>query len=235
MRVLLLLLGALFAWSVSAASNSLVDELGLTLLPVTALADDEAPLVVFMSGDGGWAPLDKGVSARLKAKGIPVVGWNSLTYYWKKKDPDKVTADLKRILDLYMPRWKTKRWALIGFSFGAEIVPFAINRLPEEYRKKMAAAVLLSPSTTSDFEIHVSQFVSNQASGHYMTLPELSQIKDVPMVCFFGQEDQHDNMLCPNLKQPNVTVIALPGGHHYNDDYDQITGLILSHLPFLKK
>ncbi len=62
-------------------------------------------MVVFMSGDGGWAALDKGLSAQLQQHGMPVVGWSSLTYYWKKKDPQQVTADLVRILDDYQSRW----------------------------------------------------------------------------------------------------------------------------------
>ncbi len=32
----------------------------------------------------------------------------------------------------------------MGFSFGAEIVPFVINRLPEPYRKSLVGAVMLA-------------------------------------------------------------------------------------------
>ncbi|HHO2162348.1 TPA: AcvB/VirJ family lysyl-phosphatidylglycerol hydrolase, partial [Aeromonas hydrophila] len=114
MKILLLLL-ACCAFSLSAAPVK--EELGLVELPVAQASS--APMVVFMSGDGGWAALDKGLSAQLQQHGMPVVGWSSLTYYWKKKDPQQVTADLVRILDDYQSRWGRQRWLLVGFSFGA--------------------------------------------------------------------------------------------------------------------
>ena len=89
MRILLLLL-ACSAFSLSAAPVK--EDLGLVELPVAQVSN--APMVVFLSGDGGWAALDKGLSAQLQQHGMPVVGWSSLTYYWKKKDPEQVTACL---------------------------------------------------------------------------------------------------------------------------------------------
>ena len=77
-------------------------DLGLVELPVAQASS--APMVVFMSGDGGWAALDKGLSAQLQAHGMPVVGWSSLSYYWKKT-PEQATADLVRILTEYQSRW----------------------------------------------------------------------------------------------------------------------------------
>jgi len=100
---------------------------GVRELPATA-PGAQTPLVVFLSGDGGWAALDSGVSTQLRQRGYSVLGWNSLTYYWKKKSPEQVTADLTSLLEHYLPLWKKEKVMLIGFSFGAEITPFAINR-----------------------------------------------------------------------------------------------------------
>ena len=76
--------------------------LGVRELPATAPGAD-TPLVVFLSGDGGWAALDSGVSTQLRQRGYSVLGWNSLTYYWKKKSPEQVTADLTSLLEHYLP------------------------------------------------------------------------------------------------------------------------------------
>src|ERR1700733_1304650 len=49
-----------------------------------------APADVFaiiMSGDGGWAGLDQDIAAALSARGIPVVGLDSLRYYWTARTP----------------------------------------------------------------------------------------------------------------------------------------------------
>ncbi len=50
-----------------------------------------------------------------------------------------------RVLEDYKLRWGRQRWLLVGFSFGAEIVPFVLHRLPDPYRKSLIGAVMFSP------------------------------------------------------------------------------------------
>jgi type IV secretory pathway VirJ component len=229
MRALILLLLSLVLpiSSLAAQTASVKDDLSLIELPVAHPSD--APLVVFLSGDGGWAALDKGLSAQLQQHGMPVVGWSSLSYYWKKKTPEQVTADLERILDDYQARWQRPRWLLVGFSFGAEIVPFVINRLPERYRQTLEGAVMLSPSTSSDFEIHVSDMLTHKARS-YPTEPQVQTIRGLPILCLQGADDDDGDRLCPRLNQANVTTVTLPGGHHFEDDYPQLYQAITKHL-----
>ena len=235
MRAMLLLLICCLVSSftlpaVAAQPSRVGTDLGLVELPVTQAPS--APMVCFMSGDGGWAALDKGLSAQLQAHGMPVVGWSSLSYYWKKKTPDQATADLVRILTEYQSRWGRQRWLLVGFSFGAEIVPFVINRLPPAYRDSLVGAVMLSPSTASDFEIHVSDMVVHDKAGSYPTLPEVKAIKSLPLLCVQGADDDSPVKLCPHLQQPNVTTVTLPGSHHFDDDYGVLYRSIADRLPW---
>jgi type IV secretory pathway VirJ component len=203
------------------------DQLGLTPL---ATKDNGAPLVIFMSGDGGWVKLDKSVGALFQSQGVPVIGWSSLSYYWHKKSPEQVTADVQRILDVYLPRWHRRQWVLVGYSFGAEIVPFVINRLPARYRQQLSGAAMLSPSTSSDFEVHVSEIVSSNSQGSYLTMPEVSRVRDIPLLCLYGLEDTEGDQLCPQLQQENVTGIGLPGGHHFDDDYPRLADVLSRYL-----
>ncbi|WP_434667588.1 AcvB/VirJ family lysyl-phosphatidylglycerol hydrolase [Aeromonas sp. NJAU223] len=231
MRALLLLLLCCVFPSVAAPQGpSVKGDLGLVELPVAKASP--APMVVFMSGDGGWAALDKGLSAEFQRHGMPVVGWSSLTYYWKKKTPEQASADLARILADYQSRWGRQRWLLVGFSFGAEIVPFVINRLPQHYRDSLVGAVMLSPSTASDFEIHVSDMVIHNKAGNYPTQPEVQRITSLPLLCLQGAEDDSPVRLCPRLKQPNVTMVTLPGSHHFDDDYGVLYRSIADRLPW---
>src|SRR5262249_51182676 len=43
---------------------------------------------VLLSGDGGWAGIDKEVASRLAAHGIPVAGVDSLRYFWAPRTPE---------------------------------------------------------------------------------------------------------------------------------------------------
>src|SRR5258708_25693609 len=45
-------------------------------------------LVVFVSGDGGWAAIDKSIARVLAESGMPVVGLHALQYFWPKRPPD---------------------------------------------------------------------------------------------------------------------------------------------------
>lgn len=227
-------IGAMMALLISAmgfAANTPVDDLQLDLLPIAKpkQADQDKPFVVFMTGDGGWAELDKRVSGHMVHQGMPVVGWSTLTYFWKEKTPEQTTKDLVRILDYYSKQWHRNRVLLIGYSFGAEIVPFVINRLPAEYRQMVVGGAMFVPSTSSDFVIHVSDWVGNGSQGKYPTLPEVQQIHDVPLLCLYSEREDDD--LCPLLsKQVNITVTQLMGGHNFGKQYGLVSKQILTSM-----
>jgi hypothetical protein len=58
-----------------------VRDLSLTevMVPPSTRTDTMA---IILTGDGGWAALDKSLAAGLAARGVPSVGWSSLRYYW---------------------------------------------------------------------------------------------------------------------------------------------------------
>src|SRR5271170_6821585 len=119
---------------------------------------------ILMSGDGGWAGLDQDIAAALSAKGIPVVGLDSLRYYWTPRTPDGLAADTDRLIRYYLSRFGKKRALLIGYSQGADVLPFAVNRLPEATRGKVALAVVMGMSDHALFEFHLTSWVSDSDS-----------------------------------------------------------------------
>ena len=88
-------------------------------------------LAVVLSGDGGWAEIDKSISAGLSTAGVPVVGWSSLDYYWTPRSPERAAGDLARIIEHYTTAWQKARVLIVGYSFGADVAPFLVNRLPD--------------------------------------------------------------------------------------------------------
>ena len=63
-------------------------------------------MAVVYSGDGGWRDIDKDIASRLQAKGIPVVGVDSLRYFWSEKTPEQIAADLGLIMAHYREAWR---------------------------------------------------------------------------------------------------------------------------------
>ena len=66
--------------------------------------------------------------------GIPVVGLDSLRYFWKARTPASAAADIDRALRYYLAHWKKQRALLVGYSQGANVLPFIVNRLPQATR-----------------------------------------------------------------------------------------------------
>src|SRR6476660_7239365 len=78
----------------------------LPLIDVPPARGTSDSLVVFVSGDGGWAKIDKSISGVLANEGMPVVGLNSLQYFWTKRTPETAARDLGTIIDTSLARWK---------------------------------------------------------------------------------------------------------------------------------
>jgi type IV secretory pathway VirJ component len=196
--------------------------------PDAAASPGAAPSDVFaiiMSGDGGWAGLDQDVAAALSARGIPVVGLDSLRYYWTARTPDGLAADTDRIIRYYLAHFAKQRVLLIGYSQGADVLPFAVNRLPDATRTRVALAAVMGMSEHALFEFHLSGWISDDNSGP-ATLPEIERIAGVPVLCIYG-EDESDS-LCPKLDPKRFKIVKLKGGHHFDGDYAGLARQILA-------
>jgi type IV secretory pathway VirJ component len=180
---------------------------------------------IIMSGDGGWAGLDQDVAAALSAKGIPVVGLDSLRYYWTARTPSGLAADIDRIIRYYLGHFAKQRVLLIGYSQGADVLPFAVNRLSPETRARVALAAVMGMSEHALFEFHLSSWVSDDNSGP-ATLPEINRIAGMPVLCIYGADES--DSLCPKLDAKKFKIVELKGGHHFDGDYANLARQILA-------
>ena len=200
---------------------------GLPIVEVPSGVDRQGDtFAIFVSGDGGWAGLDKQVAGALAQSGIPVVGVDSLRYFWQERTPQGFASDLDRIMRVYTQRWKRSRVLLIGFSQGADVLPAAINRLPAATLAEVRITVLLSVGKFADYEFHVSNWISNDDDGLPIA-PEVAKLPAARTVCIYGVDDS--NALCPSLPSQNRRV-GLPGDHHFEGDYAALAMTILQQL-----
>ncbi|HEX3915033.1 MAG TPA: AcvB/VirJ family lysyl-phosphatidylglycerol hydrolase [Steroidobacteraceae bacterium] len=189
---------------------------------------DAAPsdeFAIIMSGDGGWAGLDRDIAAALSAKGIPVVGLDSLRYYWSARTPQGLAADTDRMIRYYLAHFGKRRVLLIGYSQGADVLPFAVNRLPAATKAHVALAAILGMSEHALFEFHVSNWLADDKSGPE-TLPEVNRISGMPVLCIYGQDER--DSLCPKLDPHRFDIVKLKGGHHFDGNYSGLADRILS-------
>jgi len=148
------LLAAVTCTAAMAATAGLSDREGRPL-PLTemkaALPGREPLLALIVTGDGGWAPLDKAVAQQLTEHGVAVVGLSSRAYFKNARDPDRLATDASRVLRHYLDTWQRSGVVLIGYSTGADAMPFVVNRLPPSLCNQVRLVVLIGPHGTANF------------------------------------------------------------------------------------
>lgn len=224
------------AEAVAAAIDASDVDGGLRGLPLVELpAARPGPfLAVIYSGDGGWRDLDKTVGEWLAAHGVAVVGVDSLRYFWHEKTPERVASDLAEILRHYGARWERPQVALIGYSFGAGIVPFAFGRLPEAERARVVQLSLLGLEPRAPFAFHVAGWLEQVGvtADVYrdapLVLPELERVDPRMVQCFEGVDEPDSLCRAPELDA--VERITTRGGHHFDGDYPKLAQQILDGL-----
>lgn len=202
-------------------ADAAVGDLPLIELPA---AQKGGTVAVIVTGDGGWANIDKEIGDTLKQDGIPVVGLNSLQYFWEAKTPEKMSADLGRILSHYGAAWKADTFILIGYSRGADVLPFMVSRLPDALKAKIRNIALLGLGTETNFEFKVTDWISD-GPGVYKTMPELAKLSGLKVMCFYGTEE--DDPACKKLDPAKITIVEKKGGHHFGGDYEGLARQIL--------
>lgn len=204
-----------------------VDSLGgLPLTEIAAATAGPDLFALIVSGDGGWSFTEKALSSILAGHGIPVAGLNSLRYFWSRRTPDDAARDLERILQHYMSVWKKEKVLFIGYSMGADVLPFMTNRLPEDMRGRIVEVALLGPSMSVDFQFHLLNWVGDHATSTSLAvLPEVEKLPSARIFCFYGSDEK--DTLCKSLSPERATVIERPGGHRIGRDVEFIAEKIL--------
>ena len=178
---------------------------------------------VLLSGDGGWAGIDKSLGTALAAQGVPVAGFDSLRYFWSARTPDQLAADLDRIIRYYAARWGRGDVLLVGYSQGADVLPFALNRLPAATRARVRLAALLGPGQKASFEFHLTNWLG--PSGELPIAPEALKLSAASTLCIYGVEEK--DSLCPQLSPDHARAMPLQGGHHFGGQYEALAAQII--------
>ena len=207
------------------AATTRVDDLPLLELPAASNARDS--FAILLSGDGGWSALDEAVASELNAHGVAVVGWDALRYFWDARTPEGAARDLDRVMRHYAHAWHKSRVLLLGYSQGADTLPFMINRLPADTARLVSATVLIGMGAEAFFEFHVSHWIDTPKGG-LPTRSEVTSGRLGSVFCIYGRRD--NDSACPGLRGTGVHAVALAGGHHFDGDYVTLSTAVVNAL-----
>ena len=243
------LVGGVLVWSpwsrVSLEQTTVV-------LPVASIstappAGKDDVMAIIYSGDGGWADLDRRLGISFIDRGIPVLGVNTFKYYWRNRTPDESAQELDALMTKYVAVWGKQRIWLVGYSFGADVLPTIVGKLSPANRARITQMVLLAPSKEANFEIALEGYMIKQGwwQEHLKTrLQSLNPIKDYdampplqaldnkpPVICYYGLDDS-DDTVCTETDLPKwVVVHPKKGDHHFDGGYQPLAKQMLDELP----
>ncbi len=191
-------------------------------LPFTATkattSNENAPMVLFISGDGGWYSFEQDLSDHLAEMGVPVAGLDAKKYFWNRRTPQESAQDITRLLNHFSEIWQKDKFILMGYSMGAEVLPFIYEQLSENIKEKVENVILLSPDEHADFEIHITNMMGIGNSHNTFDVgKELIKIShEVPILIITGKSE--DSPFPSILSSTNIQFETVPGDHHYNND-----------------
>jgi type IV secretory pathway VirJ component len=215
----------------ATASQSRLASLPLTEVvakPSARAASGSARIAILLTGDGGWRASDRGLAEALAARGIPTVGWSSLRYFLHGRSPEEGAADLAEVLRHYLAAWHAEEAVVIGYSFGADVVPFFVNRLPEDLRARIPLVALVGPDRRADFRLTLADFLGRDGKDARPVLPEIEKLRGKPVLCSYGREEAAS--LCTELSPELARVVPRPGGHRLASHGKVVAGHILETL-----
>lgn len=178
--------------------------------------------VILLTGNGGWRKLVQSVTHYLNQKNVSVLAINTKKYLLSRKRPDQICCDLETLIDRYNSKWRGKEVIMIGYSMGAEILPFAVNCMQDNYKQKINDLILIAPGQKATFKVKLRDYYHevNEGADIYPELQKLDK-KKTYVIC-----DDNKFSICLKNLDGVVDHDFLAGGHHFGRDFNKLSLMI---------
>lgn len=202
-----------------------VRDIPLIELPAAKASDRFA---IMLTGDGGWRRIDGKVTDKLRSGGVPIVGFIASTYFRTERTPEESACALERLIRTYKLRWHKDKVILIGYSRGADALPFMINRLPGDVRSSIQLIALLGLEPSIDFKYDPPWTLAHyfRREKQFAVLPETQKLRGLNVLCIYGEKEK--DTLCTQLDPSQFKIVREPGKHHFAGRYADVSDAILN-------
>ena len=222
----LTLLASLLVAVQPAGHDTVTDVRDLPIVELRAAHPTSHTIAIILSGDGGWADIDEKVGKRLRARGIDVVGLDMREYLrHDRRNPAILGRDVSRIARRYMALWGQHDFALVGYSRGSDLAPFAATNLASDIRPHLTLVAMLTLLERASFVYHFSDlWRTTSGSGDLPILPQLEALRGVPILCIYGKGEKES--LCRGAPPGLMTVVERNGQHHFDGNYNALGDIV---------
>lgn len=185
------------------------------------------PLIFYLSGDGGLNKFSNQLCESLNAIGYDVTGFNSKSYFWSKKTPEQTTSDITDYLNKKLSGRKNQQIVFIGYSYGADVLPFILNRLQKNIQPKIAVTFLIASSGSTDFEIHIADFFESKTKRGMDVVTEINRLSNQKLIILNGSDDGSLDLRTITKKYISESI---PGDHHFDGNIKSVVTMIEKYL-----
>ncbi|VVT18970.1 conserved exported hypothetical protein [Sphingomonas sp. EC-HK361] len=183
---------------------------------------------LYFSGDMGLRfGMGPPTTRALAEHGIPILGVSSSTAFRTRKTRAEIDAIVADSARRALAQTGAARLVLIGQSYGSDILQTGLADFPADLRAKVAAIVLVVPGQSVYFRADPSGLAYRAAPDSIATTTART-ITWAPLTCIYGKAEP--DSLCPLLRLPNATIVAMPGGHFLGHDDASLVGHVLGAL-----
>jgi type IV secretory pathway VirJ component len=186
-------------------------------------------LVIVLSGDGGWwGDLDRKLAEKLGEAGYAVVGLDTNKWFQKRRTPDEIATEITRLIKDYRARTGATDVVLVGYSFGADVLPLAVNRFSPAVSRRLSAIVMIAPSRGVDPQVTLLEQTGVQKPSIDLA-PEFTKLPVKKLLCIYGSE-QTEESACTTPYLSIAKVVELPGGHHFDGVLEHLSQPVIAAL-----
>ena len=191
-------------------------------------SSSQTPFVIYISGDGGFNTFSTELCTAINKAGYSITAVSAKSYFWDKKTPEQTATNISAYLEKQFKNRKNQQLVLAGYSFGADVMPFIVNKLSDSIKMKLVTVVMLSPSTSTDFEVHWSDIFGYNKKRSMGVAAEMNKMGSVKTVTIFGSDEGEFPVKNINLK--NYSTETLSGGHHFDGNTDEVAKTMMKYF-----
>ncbi|HEU4403553.1 MAG TPA: AcvB/VirJ family lysyl-phosphatidylglycerol hydrolase [Candidatus Polarisedimenticolia bacterium] len=226
MSILRLCLLAAIASSVAAVPSGVTVKTSrgscdLHVYPPAEVKADSKPIILLVSGEGGWRRFDILLAGALAGDGYWVGGIDAKQYFWNAQDDRQALADdfrlyAKALADV-AGRPAGAPLILAGFSFGADLAPWIAGA--GGWNGRIGGMVMLGPDETGSLEFRFSELLGFDPKDHTFPVADaLRSASGIPALFIHGGKDAGSAApaLLARTAEPKKLIVVPGADHHFS-------------------
>ncbi len=164
--------------------------------------------VVLISGDGGWGEIESDLAAGFMVQRMSVSGIDSRVAFSAAHSVSQITHDIEATLDGRRPI------ILVGYSFGADLLPLLWPELTPEIRDRVVTISLIAPTHSGSTIVDPTDRYDPREHPMTPLAEHHSRLPADRLMCVYGRDERLSGYSsCPSRYLSKARLIELEGGH----------------------